>query len=105
MSEKINFDPDYQELPHARNCRTGVISSIKAMGLEFYEEFAKNKAGTTATLPIGYLFNAAADTENSLKDLWAQNEELAKAMPNLRQKRVETIKNPTPADLEAFWTL
>jgi len=84
----IKFGNDYRHSEFANNCRTGVKSLIKTMGLTFCDEFTKKAAGIKAEgIPTGNEFSFDDNQNEDLDVLRQQNRDLVDALPPPQSRR------------------
>jgi len=76
------FDYNDRHLPHANNCRAGIVSALRSIGIDVEDEFYKNDAGTLAArISVSSVFSFSATCRQSLEDLRRSNEALVEALP------------------------
>ncbi len=99
QNEGLTFGYNYRHSEHANNCRTGVKALIQTMGMTFCDEFTKTAAGTKAEgVPAGKTFSFD-DSNDSIEELWAENQKLAEdlePLPKIQVLLAKDIQNLEP---------
>ncbi len=80
-SQELLFDYHDRNLPHANNCRAGIISALASIGIGVEDEYYASDAGTIASrIAVSSVFNTSVAPALSLSEVIAENERLTAAL-------------------------
>lgn len=99
--QNIPFDYEDRHLPHARNCRMGVVSALKSIGINTQGSYPPEdriflgQAGTVSdSISISYVFDFYSEARQDLKTVREQNANLSEVLPRPKEegeKDMDTI--------------
>ena len=101
----VEFGKNYRDNPYAANSRSGIVSTLKAIGIEPQPEFFQSEAGTKVDIaPVMAVFSRVSGRKDLLFLLKQENKELIKQLlPPWEDEKQNKAFTPTPADLELMF--
>ena len=80
--KNLQFDLQNSHLPHANNCRAGVIAAAKTIGVDYDERLYADDGGTLGSrITPGRVMTAIEVGADSVEQKWVDNAALVKALP------------------------